>query len=379
VGAAANVLWTEALAGIRAAGRAMAEALEWARQQSMAVLEIVVGAMKAIGEAIDEALEWAKGVAGFAWDVFAGIVHRVKYSVEYVLSYLHDDFLPGLRGFVVGLLKLGFQLTELVAWTVGRTAQALVEVVAAVFEAGVVFRDFIAATAAHPEDVLENLMAAAKAYGKTLKEMVSAAIEQALEDMKKRTVDALRELGYTALEVLNAAAEIGGGALATVFTILLQWFGEYRSLTPEEKADAANVFGRSVDLDKVHVAVLSLPVDLIQKVNSERPFTTMYLLNFASWAEVTRETLIHEITHVWQGLIAGPIYMLEALHAQFFGEGYDYGGVTGLENAGGDFSKFNREQQAAIVEDYFKLRFVQALPENDYKLHLQYAQTVFAA
>ena len=48
--------------------------------------------------------------------------------------------------------------------------------------------------------------------------------------------------------------------------------------------------------------------------------------------------------------------MLQALHAQM-GEGYDYGGTPGLQNAGGDFTKFNREQQASIIQDYFRIRF----------------------
>jgi hypothetical protein len=252
-----------------------------------------------------------------------------------------------------------------------------VEVVAAAFQAGVVFRDFIAATINHPEDVLKNLLAAAKAYGTTLKEMVSAAVEQAIDDMKKCTIEALLELGYAAVEVFDAAAEIAGGALAVVFTLILQWTGSYRPLRADEKADAEKVFGKSIDLDEVQIAAMHIPVELIQKANGHRPFTTMYLLNFESEAQVTRDVLIHELVHVWQGLVSGPLYMIEALHAQLLGEGYDYGGVTGLESGGGDFSKFNREQQGKIIEDYFRLRYLDEEAEDVYGPYLPYAQAVF--
>ncbi|NUN04029.1 MAG: hypothetical protein HUU41_23225, partial [Bryobacteraceae bacterium] len=272
---------------------------------------------------------------------------------------------------------IGYKVVDLVSYMAGKTAIVVAEVVAAVFQGGVVFGEFIAATIDHPDDVLENLLRAAKEFGKTVKEMVSAAVEQAIEDMKKRTIDNLRDIGYSALEVVKAAAEIGGGAVATVVTIVLQWFGDYRPLTAEEMTDATSVYGKSLDLDKVQVAVLSPPVNLIEYLNGERPFTTMYLLNFASWDEVKRDTLIHELTHVWQGLVEGPFYMLQALHAQM-GEGYDYGGTTGLRNAGGDFTKFNREQQASIIEDYFRIRFEQGNPESSYIDYVPYAQAVFA-
>jgi hypothetical protein len=92
----------------------------------------------------------------------------------------------------------------------------------------------------------------------------------------------------------------------------------------------------------------------------------MYVLNFASWANVDRHTLIHELTHVWQGVVAGPIYMIQALHAQIeFGSGaYDYGGTSNLTTvrAGAPsdqaaFDSFNREAEAHIIEDYWSKRF----------------------
>ena len=58
--------------------------------------------------------------------------------------------------------------------------------------------------------------------------------------------------------------------------------------------------------------------------------------------------------------------MVQAIHAQidYGSEAYNYGGTTALEtarnNAGSDqeaFDSFNRESQAAIIDDYWTLRF----------------------
>jgi hypothetical protein len=83
---------------------------------------------------------------------------------------------------------------------------------------------------------------------------------------------------------------------------------------------------------------------------------TGYIIN--SNGNISDETMIHELTHVWQYIQDGIIYMPEALAAQF-GEGYDYGGVSDLEAkmaAGQGLSEYNREQQGDIVSDYFVLR-----------------------
>ena len=85
-----------------------------------------------------------------------------------------------------------------------------------------------------------------------------------------------------------------------------------------------------------------------------------------AWVSVTSNKLIHELTHVWQGLQEGPVYMIEALEAQLIGAGYNYGyadtpdgdtfgdgGETALVAANGDFGTFNKEQQAQIIMHYF--------------------------
>ena len=64
---------------------------------------------------------------------------------------------------------------------------------------------------------------------------------------------------------------------------------------------------------------------------------------------------VHELTHVGQYEQVGAVYMPEALHAQG-SAGYDYGNLTNAWAAGRRFADLNREQQAALCEDYYKVR-----------------------
>ena len=89
------------------------------------------------------------------------------------------------------------------------------------------------------------------------------------------------------------------------------------------------------------------------------------------------ETLIHELSHVWQYGKVGAIYIPDALTSQHGAgvpgkedayppgigiagdKGYQYGGFIELEkriNNGQKLSSFNYEQQASIIEDYYKIR-----------------------
>lgn len=113
----------------------------------------------------------------------------------------------------------------------------------------------------------------------------------------------------------------------------------------------------------MRVSVLNPAVDLIELCNTERPFTTMYLINFASWAQVDLKTLVHELTHVWQSSVEGPFYMVDALEAQFVGDGYAYTDDD-LKAAAGDFNRFNPEQQASIIEDYWDRKYNHTPPED---------------
>jgi hypothetical protein len=261
---------------------------------------------------------------------------------------------------------------------------------------GATLGDLVADTLAHPGDALPNLMKAFFDLGRTMKDVVQTEVIQPSEDAARRALAALKAIGKSALEVLNAAFEIGGSAVMLVFGLILEWFpGDYRPLTATEHAEAAKVFGNAPQLDAARIAEKTIPEDIIEKINGGRALTAMYVLNFPSGKVPDMSTLIHELTHVWQGVQIGPLYMIEAIEAQLSKAGYNYGFVDGPGNSGpgwdhgqggeaalnaanGNFKAFNAEQQAMIIQHYYDRLYVQN-PSLDVTAWQPYANLVKAA
>jgi hypothetical protein len=132
-----------------------------------------------------------------------------------------------------------------------------------------------------------------------------------------------------------------------------------RSLTSQESAEASKVFGASINLSLVRIDEHAV----IGPAFSDREYTSFHTIN--GWGDISPDTLIHELTHVWQYETAGAIYMPQAIHAQITrGQGaYDYGGVPALQAkkaAGQGIAAFNREEQAQIVQDFYLIKIGQS-------------------
>ncbi len=123
-----------------------------------------------------------------------------------------------------------------------------------------------------------------------------------------------------------------------------------RALSAEEIKIAQSVFGVSVPVRLVSMDPTSLPV--IQ--GKAKAYVSFHTINFDE--VLPAHTFIHELVHVWQYERYGSVYISEALWAQRWGGGYDYGGLMPLMNysEGKGLSAFNFEQQADIIEDYFR-------------------------
>ncbi len=144
-----------------------------------------------------------------------------------------------------------------------------------------------------------------------------------------------------------------------------------RLLKESEIEFARQVFEDQLPYSKVHIASYYLPgndgvpvtlasVSSLVPVRSLRSYTIYFGPKvFSEGADVpgTRNTLIHELTHVWQGhhsMFAWE-YMVGSLLAQghaILTEGdrnkaYDF-------TPGKEWSDYNVEQQANIVEDWFR-------------------------
>jgi hypothetical protein len=270
-------------------------------------------------------------------------------------------------------------------------------------------------TVKHPDQALQNFLKAVEAAGKTMEDIFKAVIIDTGEQFLKRVTLTLKNLGKPIKEMLAAVAEVSFGAVDTVISILLNTLGSYRPLSAQEKAEARQIYANSIDLDKIYVSVESLTNDVIFGLQdwangtpNSRAFTSNTLINFDVHDGITRHTLIHELCHVWQALVTGPFYMSEAIHAQNWGGGYNYGydeGVasvtlvidyhgktkkydqgketgegaqTELGTANGNFDAFNREQQAQIIMHYFVRRYLLNQAPADYAPWQPYVNVVQA-
>jgi hypothetical protein len=113
-------------------------------------------------------------------------------------------------------------------------------------------------------------------------------------------------------------------------------------------------------------------------------------------------TLIHELTHVWQGVQTGPLYMVGAICGMIKARiqtgsddaAYNYGfqptsagwydgtgGETALNNAHGNLSSFAPEQQAMIIQHYYVRNFMENThqPPPDVAAWVPYAAHVHSA
>ena len=126
-----------------------------------------------------------------------------------------------------------------------------------------------------------------------------------------------------------------------------------RSLTRRELELASSIFGTSIDFSRVRLIPTSV-LEYRTVANSIRVPENFTIAN----AEMA-QTLIHELTHVWQYQHSGTGYLSISLGTQIaaqVGRGnrnfaYDY-----QIQAGRTFFDFTPEQQARMVENYFAMQ-----------------------
>lgn len=125
-----------------------------------------------------------------------------------------------------------------------------------------------------------------------------------------------------------------------------------RPLTDREIGMARSIFGDSLAYHKIRIDERAY----WGPRKGHFCYVSCYTIN--SWGIMPDPILIHELMHVWQYQHLGMVYVPRALRAQFSAEGYNYGGAKALYNAmrtGKKLLDFNYEQQADIVEDYYRI------------------------
>ena len=131
---------------------------------------------------------------------------------------------------------------------------------------------------------------------------------------------------------------------------LVKW--RSRALTEQEQKLAAFIFGDSVALWRVRIDDRAWLGPKQYRI----AYVSFYTIN--SWGQLSVPLLVHELVHVWQFEKHGSRYIVESLWAQRSDEGYNYGGEDRLQQAayaGEWLDAFNFEQQAEIIEDYYRL------------------------
>jgi hypothetical protein len=212
----------------------------------------------------------------------------------------------------------------------------LTQTVQSLLDLGKTIAELVAATIANPGDALDNLLKALDAVGKTLGQ-VADDVWTLGEVAWEAFVRSAKAVGNAVVDILAAAWEIVGAALGAAVSILCSLLAGYRAMTAQEIAEARLVFDDALDYDHIFFAVDDVTNEIIFGIqdwvsgNSDsRAFVTDSLVNFDVDEGLSRRTMIHELTHVWQYQHTGSQYLADAVFAQATGDGvgdsgYNYG------------------------------------------------------
>src|SRR5262245_21940539 len=139
------------------------------------------------------------------------------------------------------------------------------------------------------------------------------------------------------LPTLEVFSALNGGAFASAG----------QGLTRVERDEATGVFGESIDLDAVRIVfthIIAAPTTLGNNIRVPPDYV------------LTLQTLIHELTHIWQYQTKGTAYISDSLLHQAvaaIGSGDRNAAYTYRVEPGKSIHAYTAEQQAMIVEDYY--------------------------
>lgn len=312
---------------IRRVGKAVRDIVLAVIGKTRYIARIVMDALIALGNSIQSILKEAISKTFQQISLLIGALKDLAVSLGKILDEIAKFTLAQAKRLMSALRIIWTRVKDILEFIARKTASVIKTLLAALL-----------GTLIHIKEVLSNILVE-----------VRAAFREGL-------IKGLIQIGKSAVTLMVEAVKISASVAAVLFAILMDVFGSHRGLNATERAEAEKVFGVSIDLDQVQLTTASFPADLIMWLNKNRPFTTMYVINYKSGTNLPLNTLIHELTHVWQAVNSGGVYMLEALHSQFFGKGYNLTEAD-INNAGGKLLNLEREQQAVLVEDYWRAKF----------------------
>jgi hypothetical protein len=122
-----------------------------------------------------------------------------------------------------------------------------------------------------------------------------------------------------------------------------------RYLTADEMEKAKTVFGEILDYKHIKID------EKATIMTKDKGIIYVGFNTINSWGSLREDIFIHELVHVWQYQKFGAGYISNALKAQVSKEGYNYAYNKGWEKSR-SIHDFNAEQQADLVQDYYRLK-----------------------
>ena len=303
-------------------------------------------------------------------EIVSALINKSRYIARVVLDALislNNSIASILRKVInwsvsqlarlIGALKdLRISLSRILSGIATFARQQAIKLMKALRRIWKVIKIILQFIAQKTENTIKTLLVALLGTGIHIRNVLKSILLDLRTAFKEGLIEGLTQIGYSALRLMKEAVKIGASAAAVLFAILMDILGTNRGLDAEERAEAEKIFGNSINLNMVKLTDANFAADFIMWMNNNRPFTTMYVINYKSGTTLDMEVLIHELTHIWQAVQSGGIYMLEALHSQFFGRGYNLT-ENDVRNANGQIRNLETEQQAVLVEDYWKAEF----------------------
>lgn len=346
---------------------------------------VVGGIVDAIDTVVDAVIDAGRSIADFVGDIagwtlgkiadFLTAVIEAGKTLAEVISEIAGIVINTQKKILKALKMLGHSVADIIDAAAGLLPGPLKLFVRSLLKIGTRVIDILIGFADRVLSATRTALEALLAEGIRLATVVRDIVRHVGESFRESFFRGLIALGKTPLTIIKEAAKSGAAIALGAFAVLLEIWGGYRGLTKAEMREAQRIFGWSIDLHRVKITTDSIPADVANWLNGNRPFTTMYVINFASGAMIDKRTLIHELTHVWQGVTAGPVYMVEALHSQIGGRGYNVTEAD-IKAADGDINNLEREQQAVVVERYWAYQYNRETGKAD--LYRQLARQVYS-
>ncbi|MCL6257466.1 hypothetical protein M3O96_00080 [Aquiflexum sp. TKW24L] len=314
------------------AGRTVADIMQILFKETRYIVGVVMEALLSLGNKIS--------------DLLKGVIHWTARELSNLIGALKD------------MGKTIHQVLDEVDKFIGNQA---VKVMQAVILIWTNLTEILEAIASKSLSVIDMLLTALIGTALHVKTVLSNVLKDVRDAFRKGLINGLVRIGYAALDLMKEAVKIGASVAAILFTIIMELTGTHRGLNALERAEAEKVFGTSIDLNKVKLTTASFSMEFISWLTglvkkTPTAFVTMYVINFKPDIKLSTELLIHELTHIWQAVNSGGVYMIEALHSQFFGRGYNLTEAE-IRNANGQLLNLEREQQAVLIQEYWKSEF----------------------